>query len=77
MLSCYSLPVRMEEYKKLCICEQRASGGGGAVVVVVANTDQLTSLLRLKLKTSYWLKLVFYAFIIQTFNSRHDLLLND
>ena len=29
MLSCYSLPVRVEEYKKLCICEQRAAGGGG------------------------------------------------
>ena len=38
----------------------REGGEGGA------NTAQLTSVLILKLKTSYWLKLVFYAFIILT-----------
>ena len=93
MLSCYSLPVRVEEYKKLCICEQREGGGQHSHRTTAGSskvgggrggggwwptlTAQLTPLLILKLKTSYWLKLVFYAFIIQTFNSRHDLLLND
>ena len=75
LLSWLHRTVTMEEYKKLCICEQREEGSPattprqgqvkwGGRGEGGANTAQLTSVLILKLKTSYWLKLVFYAFII-------------